>query len=133
MKRFNKVKPVTVVEMVLSYISIGWAFVLFSTPTLFESSPSWNQIEMIANSEWVVGIIVLACALTKVVGIALNNIKMRRIGLLMSTGFWIMIATSMLIATGSFTVSTGFICYSGIAIMSLWTSKEVTSSDDTKR
>lgn len=128
LKKFIKIKPITVVEIVLSYVSIGWAYVLFTSPTLFDTTASFSQIEVIAGSEWVVGVVALVCALTKILGMLFGNVRVRKIGLLMSTIFWIMIATSMLIATGSFIPNTGFIVYSGLAVMSMWTSKEVVKS-----
>ncbi|MGI2329642.1 hypothetical protein [Planococcus sp. YIM B11945] len=109
----------------LSYISLGWAYVLFSSPQLFESSQSWNEVEAIASYEWVVASCAFICAITKVIGMALGNARLRRIGLLMSAVFWVIIAAGMLISTGGLNMNTGFIAYSGIAVMSLWTSKEV--------
>lgn len=122
-------KQITVVEIMLTYISIGWAYVLFSSPTLFEDSSNWDKIQAIANYEWVVGIITLICAMVKIVGITLQNKRLRWLGLWMSTILWIVIATSFLIADGTFKLTTGFIVYSGIAVMSLWTSKEVMMND----
>lgn len=120
-------RPVTVVEIMLSYISLGWAYVLFSSPRLFESSQSWKEVEAIASYEWIVASCALICAVTKIIGMAIGNTRLRRIGLLMSAFFWVFIAAGMLISTGGVRMNTGFIAYSGIAVMSLWTSKEVTS------
>lgn len=122
-------KPMTAVEIVLSYISLGWAYVLFTSPDLFESSASWNQIELLASSEWVIGTIALVCALTKIIGIAMGAKRIRWVGLIMSAVFWIAIASAFLIADGKLEFTTGFIVYSGIAVMALWTSKEVKNND----
>ena len=124
-------KQITVVEIMLTYISIGWAYVLFATPTLFDNNSNWDKIQSIANYEWVVGIITLLCAMVKIVGITLQNTRLRWLGLMMSTVLWIVVATSFLIADDTFKLTTGFIAYSGIAVMSLWTSKEVMTSDRT--
>ena len=121
-------KQITVVEIVLTYISIGWAYVLFATPTLFDDNSNWDKIQAIANYEWVVGIITLVCALVKIAGMALQNKQLRWLGLLMSTVLWVIVATSFLIADDTFKLTTGFVIYSGIAVMSLWTSKEVMMS-----
>jgi len=129
MKKFIKFQPVTVVEWMLTYVSLGWAYVLFTSPHLFEMNPSFSEIGAIVNSEWIMGVIVTICALTKMIGMFIGSVTIRKIGLLMSTFLWIMVATSMLIATGGFNASTGFIVYSALAVMSLWTSKEVTKSD----
>lgn len=118
-------KQLTVVEIMLTYISVGWAYVLFTTPYLFETSVNWDKIALVANYEWVLGIVALLCAAVKVVGILLHHVRLRWLGLLMSTFLWIFIAASFLIAGGTFKLSTGFIVYSAVAIMSLWTSKEV--------
>ncbi|WP_144510002.1 hypothetical protein [Bacillus sp. FJAT-22090] len=125
----RKLKPVTVVEIVLTYISLGWAYVLFTSPNLFETSSNWMIIGEIASYEWLLGVIALACALVKIVGIVLQHKRIRWVGLVMSTVFWIVIATGFLISAGHISLTTGFIVYSGIAVMSLWTSKEVLSDE----
>lgn len=122
-------KQITVVEIMLTYISVGWAYVLFSSPRLFDNSSNWEKIEAFANYEWVLGLITLICALVKIVGITLHNNRLRWLGLMMSTVLWIIVATSFLIADDTFKLTTGFIAYSGIAVMSLWTSKEVMMND----
>lgn len=121
-------KQITVVEIMLTYISIGWTYVLFTSPALFDNNSNWDKIQLIANYEWVVGIITLVCALVKIVGMALQNKQLRWLGLLMSTVLWVIVATSFLIADDTFKLTTGFVIYSGIAVMSLWTSKEVMMS-----
>lgn len=125
-------KAMTAVEIVLSYVSLGWAYVMFTSPQLFESSDSWNQVESVASYEWVIGTVALICAMTKIVGILLGNMRMRWVGLIMSAVFWITIASGMLIAKGYLDFTTGFIVYSGLAVLSLWTSKEVMVGDGTE-
>ena len=71
----------------------------------------------------------LLCASVKIAGILLKHKRIRWIGLMMSTIFWIVIATGFLISHGYVSFTTGFIAYSGIAVMSLWTSKEVMTND----
>lgn len=122
-------KPITVVEIVLTYISLGWAYVLFTSPMLFEAGGNWLALGEIAAYEWVIGLIALSCALVKIVGILLQHRKIRWIGLMMSSVFWVVIAGSFLVAQGQINFTTGFVVYSGIAVMSLWTSKEVISND----
>ena len=123
-------KQITVVEIVLTYISIGWAYVLFTSPALFDHNSNWDKVQAIANYEWILGIITLVCALVKIVGMTLNNKRLRWLGLMMSTMLWVVIATSFLIADNTLKLTTGFIVYSGIAVMSLWTSKEVMTGDN---
>ncbi|BAK15867.1 ammonia permease [Solibacillus silvestris StLB046] len=118
-------KNVTAVEIVLSYVSLGWAYVLFTSPLLFESSDNWNQVQQIMPYEWLVGSVALIAAVTKIIGLILKNKRIRWIGLIMSAIFWITIAAGMLIAKGYLDFTTGFVVYSGMAILSLWTSKEV--------
>lgn len=121
----NFMKNVTAVEIVLSYVSLGWAYVLFTSPLLFESSDNWNQVQQIMPYEWLVGSVALIAAVTKIIGLILKNKRIRWIGLIMSAVFWITIAAGMLIAKGYLDFTTGFVVYSGMAILSLWTSKEV--------
>ena len=118
-------KNVTAVEIVLSYISLGWAYVLFTSPRLFESSDNWNKVQEIMPYEWLVGSVALIAALTKIIGLILKNKRVRWVGLIMSAVFWITIAAGMLIAKGYLDFTTGFVVYSGMAVLSLWTSKEV--------
>ena len=122
-------KQITVVEIMLTYISIGWAYVLFTSPSLFENSSNWDKVQSVANYEWVLGIITLVCALVKVVGMLLRNNRLRWLGLMMSTVLWIVIAASFLVADDAFKLSTGFVVYSAVSVMSLWTSKEVMMRD----
>lgn len=122
-------KAMTAVEIVLSYISLGWAYVLFTSPQLFESSESWNQVREIASYEWVVGSVAFIAAITKIYGIILKNKRIRWIGLMLSCIFWITIAAGMLMAKGYLDFTTGFVVYSGLAVLSLWTSKEVMKGD----
>lgn len=125
-------KPMTAVEIVLSYVSLGWAYVMFTSPQLFESSDSWNQVKGVASYEWVIGVVALTAAMTKIIGILIGNKRMRWVGLIMSAIFWITIASGMLIAKGYLDFTTGFIVYSGLAVLSLWTSKEVMDGDGTE-
>lgn len=125
----GKIKSITVVEIMLTYISLGWGIVLFTSPNLFKTGGSWEKISEIVPHEWIIGLIAMACALVKVIGIVLQHRRIRWIGLMMSTVFWVLIATSFLISSGQIDFSTGFIAYSGIAVMSLWTSKEVMTND----
>lgn len=122
-------KQITVVEIMLSYVSIGWAYVLFTSPFLFENGSNWDKVQSIANYEWVLGVITLVCALVKIVGLVLRNKRLRWLGLLMSTVLWIVIAASFLVSNDEIKLTTGFVVYSAIAVMSLWTSKEVMTSD----
>lgn len=125
----KNVRNITAVEIVLSYISLGWSYVFFTSPNLFESSDNWNQVREVMAYEWVVGVVALVAASTKIIGLLLNNNKIRWIGLIMSAIFWITIAAGMVIANGYFHFSTGFVAYSGLAVLSLWTSKEVRRYD----
>lgn len=122
-------KPVTVVEIMLTYISLGWAYVLFTSPDLFENGGNWLALGEIAAYEWIIGLAALICALVKIIGIVLRHRRIRWFGLMLSSIFWVVIAGSFLIAQGQVEFTTGFVVYSGIAVMSLWTSKEVTTND----
>lgn len=125
----RKMKPVTVVEIMLTYISLGWAYVLFTSPDLFENGGNWLALGEIAAYEWIIGLVALICALVKIIGIVLRHRRIRWLGLMLSSIFWVVIAGSFLIAQGQVEFTTGFVVYSGIAVMSLWTSKEVTTND----
>ena len=127
MKGRIKMRPMTPVEIIVTYISIGWAFVMFSNPDALVGS--WQTLNEIGN-RYIFGGIALLSALIKIVGISLDNLKLRTIGLTFSAFFWTFISVSNLVSQNSFssaefTFSTGFIIYSGVAVLSLWTSKEI--------
>lgn len=113
------------VEFIATYISLGWAIVLFTNDDIFKNSANFNKIESIVQYQWVVGVIALILALTKIVGLILDNKKMRRAGLLMSTVFWVLMSASFLFSNDTIEFNTGFVVYSGIAILCLLASKEV--------
>lgn len=119
----------TVVEVVLSYISLGWGLVLLTNDDLFSTSGSWDQLAAVVPGEWFVGFIALFCAFTKIVGIVIRNRRVRWIGLWMSTIFWVTIASGMLMANGYPEFNTGFIVYSALAILALLAGKEVIAND----
>ena len=125
-------RQITVVEIMLTYISIGWACVLFTTPDLFDKNENWAKIQSVASYEWVLGIAVVVCAATKILGMVIQNRRLRWLGLLMSTFLWVFVAASFLIGNDVFKISTGFVTYSGLAVMSLWTSKEVMKRERTE-
>lgn len=123
-------RQATVVEIIITYISVGWAIAFLSNSQLFENSASFSKIEYILKYEWVLGLIALTCAIVKLVGIFMKSIKLRRLGLVMSALFWIFVATGILVAQGHVELNSGFVVYSGLAIMCFWTSKEVMHNDE---
>lgn len=123
------IKSVTVVESLVTYISIGWAYVMLTHNDIFENSANFDQLESLLHAEWVVGVICLFLACVKIFGILLKNKRMRWAGLMMSTVFWVCVSAAFLISGGTFELNTGFIVYSSIAVMSLLTSKEVMQND----
>lgn len=125
-------KPVTIVEIIITYISLGWGIVLLTNPFIFEQSSNFSKIESIAQYEWVVGVICLTLAAIKIIGMSLHNLRLRWLGLILSAGFWILMSASFLFSEDVIEFNTGFVVYSGIAILALWTSKEVMSVDGTE-
>lgn len=120
-------RPITAVEFIVTYISLGWGFVLLTNKDIFDQSSNFNKIQSIAQYEWVVGIICLALAVIKIIGISLRKVRLRRFGLIASSVFWVLMSASFLFSEDKIEFNTGFVVYSGIAILSLWTSKEVMS------
>lgn len=121
----RNMRPVTAVEIIVTYISLGWAIVLLTNSEIFEQSSNFNKIEAIAQYEWVVGIICLVLAAVKIIGMSLHNDRVRWFGLILSSGFWVLMSASFLFSADKIEFNTGFVVYSGVAILSLWTSKEV--------
>lgn len=122
MKGRKTLKNIAPVEIIVSYISIGWATAMFIDPTVLDGS--WSILNEIAN-RWVFGMIAFVCAAIKVIGIAINNLNLRYYGLVMSSFFWTFLSVANLMAVDKFALTTGFIVYSGIAVLCLWTSKEI--------
>lgn len=110
------------VEIIVSYLSLGWAIVMFTDPSALDGS--WLLLGELGN-RWFFGSIAVVCALMKIFGISLDNLKLRYYGLTMSSIFWTFISVANLMSNNSFALTTGFIVYSGIAILCLWTSKEI--------
>ena len=126
MKGRIKLRQMTPVEIIVTYISIGWAFVMFSNPDALVGS--WQTLNDIAN-RYVFGGIALISALIKIIGISLDDLKLRTVGLTLSAFYWTFISVANLVSqdsfSQSFSISTGFIVYSGVAVLCLWTSKEI--------
>lgn len=122
-------KPLTPAEIIITYISLGWAIVLLTNPAIFEQSANFARIQSIAQYEWVVGLICLMLAVIKIVGMAMSHRKLRWAGLMLSTIFWILMSASFVFAGDRLEFNTGFIVYSGVAVLCLLTSKEVMLSD----
>ncbi len=128
MKGRNSVRSITPVEIIVTMISIGWTIVMFSNPEALATS-SWEILRDI-SSRWVVGSITLFFALIKIVGIYLNSLALRKIGLLASAVLWSFISVSNGASDEHFTITTGFVVYFGIAVLCLWTSKEIAYDRD---
>ena len=122
MKGRLKLKSIAPVEIIVSYISIGWAIAMFSDPAILNGT--WSVLNDFAN-RWVFGMIAFTCASVKIIGVLANSLKMRYIGLLMSAFFWTFLSVANLMSKHSFAITTGFVVYSGIAVLCLWTSKEI--------
>lgn len=123
------IKSITVAESLITYISLGWAYVMLTNSEIFERSENFNQLEILVHSEWIVGIICLILASIKIFGNILKNKRVRWLGLILSALFWICVSASFLISDTPFSLNTGFIVYAGIAVLSLHTSKEVMLDD----
>lgn len=110
------------VEIIVSYLSVGWAIVMFTEPSVLDGT--WELLGQMDN-RWIFGSIAIVCALMKILGILLDNFKLRYYGLTMSAVFWTFLSVANLMGNDHFSLTTGFIVYSGIAVLSLWTSKEI--------
>lgn len=125
---YESMRRITAVEFIVTYISLGWASVLLTNPTIFNQSANFSRIELIAQYEWVVGLICLALASVKIIGMVLQNRRIRWLGLTSSAVFWTLLSASFLFASDKIEFNTGFIVYSGVAVLCLLTSKEVLSN-----
>ncbi|EIT85898.1 hypothetical protein A374_08684 [Fictibacillus macauensis ZFHKF-1] len=118
-------RQITAVEIIVTYVSLGWAVALFSNPRLFSGNTgSWGVMDSVAD-EWIFGVITLTLALIKIVGIALDNIKIRKMGLILSAVFWVFVSVCLLVGNDHINWNTGAVAYSGYGILCLWMSKEV--------
>lgn len=126
-------KPITIVEIMVTYMSLGWAAVMFMNPDTFGLSMNFRKIAQIVQHEWIMGVICIIVAGIKIVGMLLKNMKIRRVGLFTSAIFWTLISATFLVSEGGVMINTGFVAYSGIAVMCLWASKEVTHGERTEQ
>lgn len=124
-------RHITVVEGIVTYISLGWAYVMFTNEFIFKNSENFSKMESIVQKEWAVGLVCLILAVIKIYGMVMKMRRVRWIGLILSTIFWVIVSATFLLSAEEFELNTGFIVYSGIAVMCLWTSKEVISYDRT--
>lgn len=118
-------RQVTVVEVVITYINIGWAIVMLTNPLAFTASANFARIESVFSDEWIMGVVCLLLAAVKIIGIALRRRILRWAGLMLSGVFWSFVSASFLFVGGFGAFTTGFIVYSGVAVLSFWTSREV--------
>lgn len=125
MEETENIKAITVVEFIVTYVSLGWAVVLLSNNDTFSQSNNFNRIEVIVKYEWLLGLICLGLAAFKIVGLVLRNYRMRKYGLLASGVFWTLMSAGFLMSSGVIEFNTGFVVYSALAILCIWSSKEV--------
>jgi len=125
----SDIRKATVVEILITYISLGWSFVMLTNDDIFDKSENFNKLQSLVQTEWVVGVVCLFLAIVKIYGMVLKNNKIRWLGLILSTFFWIIVSSTFLLSAGKFMINTGFVVYSGLAVMCLWTSKEVNKID----
>ena len=125
----DEAQSFTVVEWVVTYVSLGWAYVMLTNDSIFSNSRNFEMLAEITRKEWVVGVICLCLALIKILGFALKKNRIRWVGLILSTIFWVFVSATFLLSAEGLDFNTGFIAYSAISVMSLWTSKEVISND----
>lgn len=124
-----ELKSYTVVEILVTFISLGWAVVMLLNPDTFDRSDNFSVMEKIVNKEWVVGIVCLVLVSIKGTGMLIRNRRLRWIGLMSSAVFWTLVSATFLMSTSGIDLNTGFVVYSAISVMCLWTAKEVLSSD----
>lgn len=125
----EEIKPNTVVEIIVTFVSLGWALVMLTRSDVFESSANFDRIEMMARKEWIIGLVCLSLAITKIIGMTLHSSRIRRVGLLSSGVFWIVVSAGFLLSNDTIQINTGFIAYSAFSVMCVWTAKEVKSCD----
>lgn len=123
MKRGDNMFRIPIIEVILSVISSWWAIVLLNTPDMFERSPNIYEFFNNVAEEHKWGILFLAAALVKVIGILIRNSWLRKTGLLLSALIYSLIAASYYLGTGWFSI--GFGTFSAIAIMAFWGIREV--------
>src|SRR5699024_4172473 len=126
----KKVKrKITVVELAVSWFNKGRAVVMFTNNQVLKKSEIFNRIELISQTEWVLGVFCLILAAIIIVGIFLNISRFRWLGLILSAVFWAMVSATFILSGTEFSFNTGFIVYSAVSILCLWTSKEVMLDD----
>lgn len=120
-------RQLTVVEVVVTYVSLGWAIVMLTNPLALSSSANFARVESVFYAEWVVGIICVILAGIKLVGMAIRSRVTRWLGLMLSGFFWSFISASFLFVGEFGAITTGFVVYSGVAVLCFWTAREVMS------
>jgi hypothetical protein len=118
----RKMFRVPAIEVSLSLISFWWAYVLFSSPFLFDNLPELFLFfgEISQEVHW--GILFLISAFVKILGVLVKNRKLRKVGLGISFVLYALISAGFFLAAG---VHTGAGTYAVISFMALWGIREV--------
>ena len=112
-------------EIVMSFVSLGWAYVMFRQINLFEEQSSRWLVLNATLDEWAVGFITLTLALIKIYGFVLKSNKWRKVGLTLSGVWWSLICVAITMGDGSFSIGTGSVAYAGYAFLCFLTSSSI--------
>ncbi|MGE7650468.1 hypothetical protein ACQKM1_22235 [Peribacillus frigoritolerans] len=112
-------------EIVMTFVSLGWAYVMFREVNMFEEQSSRWLVLDATIQEWGVGLITLSLALIKIYGFVLKSNRCRKIGLTLSGVWWSMICAAITMGDGAFSISTGSVAYAGYAVLCFLTSSSI--------
>lgn len=121
----KELRYTTIDEILITVLSLGWGLTLLFNDKTFDQSDNFEILEKIVGNEWVVGVVCLSLAFIKIIGMVFQLRRVRWIGLVLSAIFWVLVSTAFLLSVNEFTINTGFIVYSVIAVLCLTASKGV--------
>lgn len=122
-----KMKRLPIIEIQLSMISLFWAFILFQSQGYFEKAPNVYRVFDKIGPEWLWGIFFLTGALLKITGIAVRNLKLRKIGLFFSVGLYSCVSAGYILGGGF--LSLGFFLHITFIFVAIFALKEVEMTD----
>lgn len=100
-------KKIPIIEAGLSIVSVWWSIIMFTNNKLFDHVPSLFSffVEISQETGW--GIFFLCAAFVKLLGLILEHIRLRLIGLYMSAFLYSLISAGYILSQNPMQPGTG--------------------------
>jgi hypothetical protein len=122
-----------IVAWVMTYMILGMSIDLYLSPSLFEDNPDYWRVFNLLSSEFIFASITALVGIIPLIGLALENLKIVRVGLIIACVFWCFMAVIQTFGRGYYEYNTGLVVYTGLAVLCLWTSKKGGEVDESEQ